>query len=234
MVLLSAAPKLDADPAHHELRSTQRIHADLPGTIVLENERVLIQRFIIQPGQSTGARTYAAHQLEVFVKGGILSSKTGRSTLWPDGRVVWLQDAGHDEGSTNTGRTAVELVWVTFKPVKSISHTGASGRQPTYGYLNYPNIPGEDVLENDQAIVQRFKMKPGEWEGLHAHNPNTFYIFIKGGHWLSKSKAHPQGISGTAEDGTVAWMDTIDMSEEHQSGNIGTTTSEVVWVALKD
>jgi hypothetical protein len=77
-------------------------------------------------------------------------------------------------------------------------------------------------------------MKPGEWEGLHAHNPNTFYIFIKGGHWLSKSKAHPQGISGTAEDGTVAWMDTIDMSEEHQSGNIGTTTSEVVWVALKD
>jgi hypothetical protein len=25
-------------------------------------------------------------------------------------------------------------------------------------YLNYPNIPGEDLLDNDQVIVQRFTM----------------------------------------------------------------------------
>jgi hypothetical protein len=88
-------------------------------------------------------------------------------------------------------------------------------------------------LENDWVIVQRFKLKPGEWEGVHPHNPNTFYIFIKGGEWLSKSRAHPEGVPGTADDGAVAWMDAIDLGEQHQSGNTGTRESEVVWVALK-
>jgi hypothetical protein len=87
------------------------------------------------------------------------------------------------------------------------------------------------VLENDWVIVQRFKMKPGEWEGVQVHNPK--HLFIKGGQWLSKSKAHPRGEAGSATDGTIAWMDTIDLSEQHQSGNTGTTESDVVWVALK-
>ena len=75
--------------------------------------------------------------------------------------------------------------------------------------------------------------RTGEWEGVHAHNPNTFYVFIKGGQWVSKSKANPGGTQGSAIDGTVAWMDTIDLSEGHQSGNIGSNESEVVWVSLK-
>jgi hypothetical protein len=234
IALLGASPKLDAEPASAEPRSTQPIYADLTGTTALENDHVVVQRFIIQPRQSTGYHTHADHQLLVFVKGGVLTSKAGRSTVWPNGRVVWLQDAGHDDGSTNTGRAPIEMLWVTLKPLKSTSHAAMSGQKPTYGYLNYPNIPGEDVLDNDRMIVQRFKMNPGEWEGHHAHNPNTFYIFIKGGQWVSKSKTHPQGVPGTAADGVVAWMDTIDMSEEHQSGNTGTNSTEVVWVALKN
>lgn len=227
-LLLSAASRLDADPASLAPIRHPPIYAHLGGTVALENERVLVERFVIQPSQSTGSRTYTGNQLVVFVKGGVLTSEVGRSTLWPDGRVIWLQDAGHDEGSTNTGGTPIELLWVTLKPVKS-----ASERKSKYGYLNYPNIPGEDVLENDQVIVQRFKMNPGEWEGIHAHNPNTLYIFIKGGQWVSKSKQHPQGVPGSAEDGAVAWMDTIDISDEHQSGNTGANATEVVWVALK-
>lgn len=234
MILLGASLKLEADPSTKKPGTTHRIYADLTGTIALENERVLVQRFIIQPGQSTGHNAHAAHQLEIFVKGGVLTSRTGRSTFWPDGRVVWLEDAGHDQGSTNTGHAPIELVWITLKRAESTSRPVVSGQKPKYGYLNYPNIPGEDVLENDQVIVQRFKMNPGEWEGIHAHNPNTFYIFIKGGQWLSKSKTNPQGVPGSAADGLVAWMDTIDMSEEHQSGNTGTNSTEVVWVALKD
>lgn len=233
LALLGVSPKLDAEPSKKQQAANQPIYADVTGTMALDNERVLVQRFIIQPGQSTGHHAHAAHQLLVFVKGGVLTSKAGRSTLWPDGRVVWLQDAGHDEGSTNTGRAPIELVWITLKPLESASRPGTSGQKPKYGYLNYPNIPGEDVLENDQVIVQRFKMNPGEWEGVHAHNPNTFYIFIKGGQWVSKSKEHPQGVPGSAADGVVAWMDTIDMSDEHQSGNTGTSSTEVVWVALK-
>jgi hypothetical protein len=232
-ILVGTSQQLDANPSSQQSRNGQPIYANLTGTITLENERVLVQKFIIPPGQATGYHTHAAHQLLVFVKGGVLTSRAGRSTLWPDGRVVWLQDAGHDEGSTNTGRAPIELLWIALKPIESIPRSATSGQKPRYGYLAYPNIPGEDVLENDQVIVQRFKMNPGEWEGIHAHNPNTFYIFIKGGPWVSKSKDHPLGVPGSAADGAVAWMDTIDLSDEHQSGNTGTNATEVVWVALK-
>ena len=207
-------------------------YSKLTGTIALENDQVVVERFIIPPGRSTGHHTHPAHELLVFVKGGVLT-KAGRSTLWSDGRVIWMQDPGQDEGSTNTGRTPLELLWVTLKPVESTTRASGSGNNSTFGYLNYPNIPGEDVLENDQVIVQRFKMDPGQWEGIHAHNPNTFYIFIKGGQWSSKSREHPDGVAGSAPDGAVAWMDTIDLADQHQSGNTGSKTSEVVWVALK-
>jgi predicted metal-dependent enzyme (double-stranded beta helix superfamily) len=233
-VLLGASPCLNAAASHQDQANAEPIYANVPGNIVLDNDRVVVQRFVIQPGQSTGRHAHTAHQLLVFVRGGILRSMTGRSSFWPDGRVVWQEDAGHDDGATNTGRTPIEVVWVRLKPARFASHPIVSRQSPTAGYLNYPNIPGEDVLENDQMIVQRFKMNPGEWEGIHAHNPNTFYIFIKGGEWVSKSKMHPDGVPGSAADGLVAWMDTIGLTEEHQSGNTGTTSTEVVWVALKD
>jgi quercetin dioxygenase-like cupin family protein len=231
---LTAVPALGAEPPSHEPQQGRPIYADLKGTIALENERVLVQRFVIQPGRSTGARAYAGHQLVVFVKGGVLKLQDGRSTLWPDGRVVWMQNAGHDGGSINTSRTPIDLLWVTLKAHASSARETSPRHRPSYGYLNYPNIAGEDVLENDQMIVQRFKMNPGDWEGIHAHNPGTFYIFIKGGNWVSKSKEHPEGVPGSAADGSVAWMDTIDLSDEHQSGNAGTNSTEVVWVSLKE
>jgi hypothetical protein len=153
--------------------------------------------------------------------------------VWPDGRVVWQDTAGGDEGSVNAGRAPIELLWVTLKPTRRAPRDTPPGKPSASGYLNYPSIPGEDLLENDFVIVQRFKMNPGDWEGIHAHNPNTFYVFIKGGQYLSKSKEHPEGVPGSAADGTVAWMDTIDLSDQHQSGNVGTNSTEVVWVALK-
>ena len=210
--------------------SPEQIYSLVPGTIALDNDRVLVRRFVIPPGQSTGHHIHAAHQLLVFIKGGVLISATGRATIWPDGRVVWLAQAGQDGGSTNSGATPIELVWITFKPTSSLVPAAHPAK---YGYLNYPLIAGEDVLENDDVIVQRFKMNPGDWEGIHAHNPNTFYVFIKGGAWLSKSKAYPRGAAGSALDGAVAWMDPVELSEDHQSGNVGTTSTEVVWVALK-
>jgi hypothetical protein len=216
--------------------ATPPLYTDVPATSVLENDRVTVLRFIIEPGQSTGRQSHGAHQLLVFVKGGVLTSKTdGRSSLWPDGRVVWLDRAASDAGSKNSGGRPIELLWIVLKPFRTQAvPANAPPNNPTWGYLNYPNIPGEDVLENPWVIVQRFKMKPGEWEGVHAHNPNTFYIFIKGGKWVSKSRENPNGDPGSAADGTVAWMDTIGLTAEHQSGNTGTNETEVVWVALKE
>jgi quercetin dioxygenase-like cupin family protein len=63
-------------------------YAGLQGEVLLDNARVLVQKFVIQPGQSTGSHTHPADQLLVFIKGGVLRSQaTGRSTLWREGRV---------------------------------------------------------------------------------------------------------------------------------------------------
>ena len=230
VAVLVASQVLNADASAPVRAGHRQIYAGLSGTTVLENQHVRVQRFIIQPGQSTGYHAYFGNQLLVFVKGGVLTSKAGRSSLWPDGRVVWQDDKERgDDGSTNSGSAPIELLWVTLKPRAA----AATAHKPSYGYLNYPNLPGEDVLENDLVIVQRFKMNPGQWEGVHAHNSNTFYIFIKGGQWLSKSKEHPKGVPGSAVDGLVAWMDTIDIGDQHQSGNVGTRSTDVVWVSLK-
>jgi hypothetical protein len=218
--------------------STQygRIYANLQGEVLLDNPRVFVQKFTVPPGQFTGHRAHSSDQLLVFVKGGVLTSRaTGRSTLWRDGRVAWHNAAdGADEGSTNTGTTPIEMIWVTLKPVTSSPAPAPPVATPKYRYLNYPNIPGEDLLENDLVIVQRFTVNPGQWEGVHAHHPDMLYIHIKGGQWAARSKHEPEHPYPTpSPDGEVGWMPTIDISEGHESGNIGRDPIDLIWVTLK-
>jgi quercetin dioxygenase-like cupin family protein len=203
----------------------------MQGEVLLDNARVIVQKFVVQPGESTGRRTHPGEQLQVFIKGGVLTSHSGRTALWRDGRVAW-HGAGEtaDAGSTNTGRAPIEMIWVTLKAVAP----AAPGSAPKYRYLNYPNIPGEDLLENDSVIVQRFTVNPGQWEGVHAHHPDMLYIHIKGGQWAARSKHEPEhAYPEPSPDGEVGWMPTIDISEGHESGNIGKDPIDLIWVTLK-
>jgi mannose-6-phosphate isomerase-like protein (cupin superfamily) len=208
--------------------------ANLRGEVVLDNARVLVQKFVIQPGQSAGLHTHPSDQLLVFIKGGVLRSQSGRSTLWKDGRVLWQNATDRaDDGGTNTGSTPIEIICVSLKPVASATPP-APGGKPKYQYLNYPNIPGEDLLENDWVIVQRFTVNPGQWEGVHAHHPDMLYIHIKGGQWAARSKSEREhAYPEPSPDGEVGWMPTIDLSEGHESGNIGKNPIDLIWVTLK-
>jgi len=228
-----------ASPLYAMAAESPRIdpsYAGLQGEVLLDNARVLVQKFIVQPGQATGRHAHPADQLLVFIKGGVLKSQaTGRSTLWRDGRVLW-QNATDlaDEGSTNAGATPIEMVLVTLKPVAQSAAAAPVGK-PKYQYLNYPNIPGEDVLDNDQVIVQRFTVKPGQWEGVHAHCPDMLYIHIKGGQWAAKTYQEPEHpYPNPSPDGEVGWMPTIDIGVGHQSGNIGKHPIDLVWVTFKN
>ncbi len=95
------------------------IYSDLPGEPILDNDRVLVQRLVLDCGRSTGRPVHGPDHLQVFIKGGVLRSNTsGRATLWKDGRVVWHTTADPaDKGSTNAGTASVEMVWVMLKPV---------------------------------------------------------------------------------------------------------------------
>jgi hypothetical protein len=228
-----AAPALAAAAPCTIAAAAEPTYANLHGTIVLENERVSVERFVIAPGQSTGRHTPGGNQLLVFIRGGFLASKaSGRAVWWRDGRVAWQSAGGAaDDGDVNAGSSPIELVWVTVKPVKQAAAKDAPSSDR---HLNYPNIPGEDLFENDFVLVQRFTVGPGAWEGVHAHVPNTLYIHIHGGQWAVRSKHEPEHLYPEASpDGEVGWQDPIDISKGHESGNVGKTTIDLIWVTLK-
>jgi quercetin dioxygenase-like cupin family protein len=211
-------------------------YANLQGKVLLDNRRVIVRQFIVEPGQSTGRRIPQGDQLLVFIKGGILrSNDTGRSTLWRDGRVVWWSAKDPpDEGSTNAGATPIRMDLVTLRPVDAAADKAAPGPNHKYQYLNYPNIPGEDLLENDLVIVQRFTVNPGQWEGVHAHHPDMLYIHVRGGQWAARSKSEPEhAYPAPSPDGEAGWMPTIDLSAGHESGNVGKEPIDLIWVTLK-
>jgi hypothetical protein len=185
------------------------MYTSLEGEVLLDNPRVFVQKFIVRPGQSTGRRTHPGDQLLVFVKGGVLTSHaTGRSTLWRAGRAVWHDGAdGADEGSTNTGTTPIEMIWVTLKPVASSPAAATPGSTPKYRYLNYPNIPGEDLLENDQVIVQRFtvgRARPPSGHALHTHQGRSVGSQIE----ARAGTSVPHAVAG--------WRGRLDAHDRHQ------------------
>jgi hypothetical protein len=227
--------KLPASSAWMICALSMAAAASPQGETMLDNPRVLVQKFIVQPGQSTEQGSRTADQLLVFVKGGVLTSRSGRATLWRDGRVMWRDAVNGSAGEgINTGTAPIELILVTLKPGTASAVAPAPGSAPKYRYLNYPNIPGEDLLENDSVIVQRFTVNPGQWEGVHAHHPDMLYIHIKGGQWAARSKHEPEHpYPAPSPDGEVGWMPTIDISEGHESRNIGKDPIDLIWVTLK-
>jgi predicted metal-dependent enzyme (double-stranded beta helix superfamily) len=197
-------------------------------SVLLDNERVTVRRRVIAPGAP--ARRSLDDHLWVIIKGGILKAGEGRETMWREGRVIWCDDSLPIlDDSINSGTVALEVVAVHVKPVTP----SVSARSTAY--LHYPNIPGEDLLDNERVIVQRFVVAPGQWEGVHGHQANMLYIHVKGGQWAARSQNEPARAADQASpDGSVGWMPTIDISEGHESGNAGDGPIDLIWVTLKD
>ena len=201
---------------------------------MLENEHAVIQRFIVGPGEWEGIHSHPGNQVYVHVKGGEWSGRLGGEAAYSgsvneDGAVGWMEaiplSEQHESG--NTGDTPIDLIWVTLKDDGPINpdkeHVGQI----------YPNIPLELLLENDRVIVQRVKIEPGEWEGIHSHPGNQIYIHIKGGIWSGRSGGVQSPPSPFDEDGSVGWSNAVDLSAEHESGNTGDTTIDLIWITLK-
>ena len=207
---------------------------DPDGEILLENEHVVLQRLVVGPGEWEGIHSHPGNQIYVHIKGGEWSGRIGGKTEYSgsideDGSVGWMDaiplSAGHDSG--NTGDTPIDLIYVTLKDDAPIAPEVEHSPQI------YPDIPLELLLENDRLIVQRVQVEPGQWEGIHSHPGNQVYIHIKGGTW-SERRGGVQSLSSTTlTAGSVGWMDAIDLSVAHESGNTGNTTIDLIWVTLK-
>ncbi len=157
------------------------------GEVLLENEHVVVQRFIVDPGKWEGVHSHPGNQLYVHVKGGEWSGRAGGESTFSgsvdaDGAVGWMAPVplSEEHESGNTGDTPIDLIWVTLKGDGPV--TPDVDRTPQI----YPEIPLELLLENDRVIVQRVQVEPDEWEGIHSHPGNQVYIHINGGIWSER------------------------------------------------
>ena len=97
-------------------------YPDITPELVLENDRMIVQRVQLLPGQWTGIHGHPGNQVYVCIRGGSWSERRGgpepgQSTSVQAGSVGWLDSRdvheGHDIG--NTGDTPIEYVLVTIK-----------------------------------------------------------------------------------------------------------------------
>jgi len=204
------------------------------GEVLFENEHAIVQRFLVGAGEWEGLHSHPGNQVYVHVKGGYWSGRAGGKLVYADshsedGSVGWMDaiplSERHESG--NTGDAPIDLIWVTLKSDEPIAPYAK--HEP----LAYPNVPLELLLENERVIVQRVQIEPGQWEGAHAHPGNQIYIHVKGGIWSARENGVQTSPFPYSETGSVGWMDAIDASVEHESGNTGDTTIDLVWITIK-
>jgi len=178
------------------------------GEVLLENEHVVVQRFVVGAGEWEGLHAHPGNQVYVHVVGGEWSGRAGGEPTYTgefseDGSVGWMEpiplSEGHESG--NTGDAPIDLIWVTLKDDAPIAPNAEHVPQV------YPNIPLELLLE--------------------------IYIHIKGGTWSGRSGGVQSPPFPFSETGSVGWMEAVPLSEGHESGNTGDTTIDLIWVTLK-
>jgi quercetin dioxygenase-like cupin family protein len=82
--------------------------------IVLENDRVIVQRVKAAPGQWVGEHSHGGNQLVVFLKASTVTQREGDKE-WEEtrkqGEVLWLDAVTHDHAA----KTATDAILITIK-----------------------------------------------------------------------------------------------------------------------
>ena len=112
----------DDAPIAPEVEHVPQAYPDIPVELILENDRMIVQRVQVEPGQWTGVHSHPDNQVYIHIKGGTWSERRGGMQVAPSafmqaGSVGWVDaidiSEGHEGG--NTGDTTMEFVLVTIK-----------------------------------------------------------------------------------------------------------------------
>ena len=183
---------------------------NVPGELLLENDKVVVQKFILEPGQWEGVHTHPGNQIYVHIRGGewtVRRSGQERVSQAADGSVGWSEVTGENEQheSGNTGDTPIELVWGDAEAL----HAAV---QPSMSVRFIPTSGAELLLQNERVVVQRFIVEPGRWEGVHSHPGDQVYVHVRGGVWSGRRNGAERIGTRPSKAGSVGWMEAVELS----------------------
>jgi len=120
LLALVGAVGYDAYSAYSAYGSCRQTYPNIPGRLLLENEKVVVQRFTFPPGQWEGVHAHPPNQLYIHLKGGRWTVRYGdrrETAISSTGSVGWFGPVSlsEDHESMNAGTEPIELIWVTLK-----------------------------------------------------------------------------------------------------------------------
>jgi len=112
----------DDAPISPEIEHAPQSYPNMPLELLLDNDRMIVQRMQVEPGQWTGIHSHPGNQVYIHIKGGIWSERRNGVQSPPSpflkaGSVGWTDAVEFSEAHEigNTGDTTIDLVLVTIK-----------------------------------------------------------------------------------------------------------------------
>lgn len=95
-------------------------YPNISGKLVLENDKVSVQRFSFPPGQWEGVHAHPSGQLFVHLTDAHWKARYGERVetgRWPAGSVGWIGPVhlAEDHESVNIGDEPIDLILITLK-----------------------------------------------------------------------------------------------------------------------
>lgn len=88
-----------------------------PGAVVFENDKIVVRRYLLQPGTSTGMHSHGYDYLRVILQGGTVEVTAlhgpTRTEKLDAGSVAWRAKASHD--TKNIGGGPIEGLVIELK-----------------------------------------------------------------------------------------------------------------------
>ncbi len=119
VIALAAVASYNMITAHAAPECRQN-YPNIPGKVILENDKFIVQRFVFPPGQWEGVHAHPPHQIYIHIKGGKWKVRYGervQTVNSPTGSAGFFGPVrlSEDHESMNVGDEPIDLVWVTLK-----------------------------------------------------------------------------------------------------------------------
>jgi quercetin dioxygenase-like cupin family protein len=209
--------EVQAEPVASAVRQA---YPNLPAEVVYENDRMVVQKPVAEPGVWTGEHAHPGNQLVIAVTGGTMMYREGgeetERTFTPGEVFVVEPTEAHDH--TTAGDAAAEFVLISMAP----GDAGGGGAQA------FPNVDAEVVFENDMAVAQKLAWGPGGWAGEHAHAGGQVVVMLTGG-----TMTYREGGEETERVFTPGEVFVVDPTEAHDHAVTGDTVVEAILITMK-